>query len=75
MLFFECLLCTLALSRGVQAFIFDRSQFRNGNLISVLLRDSVLYFFVYVEFFPFNYPRVLTLTELDLVFTGCVLPI
>ncbi|KAJ2912591.1 hypothetical protein MD484_g7814, partial [Candolleomyces efflorescens] len=46
MLVFECLLCTLALSRGIQAFIFDRSQFRNGNLIRVLLRDSVLYFFV-----------------------------
>ncbi|RXW14853.1 hypothetical protein EST38_g11004 [Candolleomyces aberdarensis] len=47
MLAFECLLCTLALIRGFQAFVTDGSLFRAGrHLVRILLRDSVLYFLV-----------------------------
>ncbi|KAJ3537705.1 hypothetical protein NMY22_g5485 [Coprinellus aureogranulatus] len=47
MLAFECLLCTLALIRGFQAFVTDGSLFRRGReLIRILLLDSVLYFLV-----------------------------
>ena len=47
MLAFEFLLCTLALIRGFQAFVSDGSLFRRGrDLVSILLRDSVLYFLV-----------------------------
>ncbi|TEB31061.1 hypothetical protein FA13DRAFT_478427 [Coprinellus micaceus] len=47
MLAFECLLCTLALIRGFQAFVSDGSLFRRGReLVQILLRDSVLYFLV-----------------------------
>ena len=49
MLAFECLLCTLALIRGFQAFVSDGSLFRAGrHLVRILLRDSVLYFLVCV---------------------------
>ncbi|TFK22997.1 hypothetical protein FA15DRAFT_670925 [Coprinopsis marcescibilis] len=47
MLVFECLLCTLALVRGFQAFRADGSLFRAGrDLVRILIRDSVLYFLV-----------------------------
>ncbi|PPQ68733.1 hypothetical protein CVT24_007560 [Panaeolus cyanescens] len=47
MLAYECLLCTLALYRGLQTFRSQGSLFQNGRqLIGILIRDSVLYFLV-----------------------------
>ncbi|KAF8157218.1 hypothetical protein B0H34DRAFT_712762 [Crassisporium funariophilum] len=47
MLAFEFLLCTLALVRGFQTLRSDGSLFRSGRqLVSILIRDSVLYFLV-----------------------------
>ena len=47
MLAYESLLCGLALFRGFQAFQSSTSPFRSGKyLVSILIRDSVLYFLV-----------------------------
>ncbi|TFK33408.1 hypothetical protein BDQ12DRAFT_691220 [Crucibulum laeve] len=47
MLAFETLLCALALVRGFQSFTSDGPLFRSGrHLVSILIRDSVLYFLV-----------------------------
>ena len=53
MLSFECLLCVLALFQGIQRFRSDGSMFHSSKrLVSILIRDSVLYFLVCV-FYPF----------------------
>jgi len=46
---FETLLCALALFRGFQTFRSGGTLFLSGRLLVItLIRDSVLYFFVYV---------------------------
>lgn len=45
MLFFESLLCGLALIKGFKTFRSSSSAFRSGrHLVDILVRDSVLYF-------------------------------
>ncbi|KAG6906469.1 hypothetical protein DXG01_013796 [Tephrocybe rancida] len=47
MLAFESLLCFLALYKGYETFKTSSSAFRSGrHLVSILIRDSVLYFLV-----------------------------
>jgi len=47
MIVFESLLCGLALFRGLQSFLSEGPLFLSGRkLVSVLIRDSVLYFVV-----------------------------
>jgi len=47
MLAFETLLCGLALYRGYETFQSSGSRFRTGRqLVSILIRDSILYFLV-----------------------------
>lgn len=50
MLAFETLLCLLALIRGFQTFHKEGSLFQSGrHLVHILIRDSVLYFLVWVK--------------------------
>jgi hypothetical protein len=43
---FECLLCSLAVFKGLQTLRSRRSVFRRGRLlVIILIRDSILYFF------------------------------
>ncbi|KAF7289752.1 hypothetical protein MIND_01348800 [Mycena indigotica] len=47
MLFFESLLCVLALYRGLRTFRASVSLYQSGrHLVTILIRDSVLYFIV-----------------------------
>jgi hypothetical protein len=48
---FESLLCGMALYRGFQGIVGDGSLFRSGRrLVTILVRDSILFFLVYVPF-------------------------
>jgi len=47
LLAYECILCALALIKGFQTFRNRGSLFQNGrHLVAILVRDSLLYFFV-----------------------------
>ena len=49
MIAFESLLCILALFQGFRTFKLGGSVFHSGRrLVSILIRDSILYFLVYV---------------------------
>lgn len=42
---FECLLCTLAIMKGIQHFKMDGSYYYTGvRLVDILVQDSILYF-------------------------------
>lgn len=43
---YESMLCLLALTPAIEAFLEGDAYFTNRKLIRVLLRDSVIYFFV-----------------------------
>ncbi|KAK7445740.1 hypothetical protein VKT23_014735 [Stygiomarasmius scandens] len=44
---FETLLCTMAVTKGIQTFRTSGSLFRSGRqLVGILIRDSIVYFFV-----------------------------
>ena len=52
MLSYDCFLCVLVLFQGFRRFRSDSSIFRSGKrLVSILIRDSVIYFLVCV-FYP-----------------------
>ena len=49
-LFFEALLCTLAIIRGVQKYRSQGNLFRSGRqLVGILVRDSLMYFLMFVS--------------------------
>jgi len=81
MLAFECLLCGLALFKGLQTLRSRRSIFYRGRmLIVILLRDSILYFFAicvtYLSTLLIWMYAPLTLMEVPIGFTlamSCVL--